>query len=308
MKIVFFGTPEYVLPVLEGLHKNFNKPNQERNLIAVVTQPPKEVGRNKFVERSAVDNWAYKHKIPVIYDLAEIPDCDLGILAAYGKIIPNEIIKAFPYGILNIHPSLLPELRGASPIQSALLLDKHETGISVIKMDEAMDHGPIVTQSKEPIFPDDTHETLRTRLFEKATPILLDLINPYLSGRIKLKQQNHDQATFTRTLAKQDGFIPPSVLQKLLNGEPCEEEMELGFIKGFKIVPNIEFLLRLQKAVTPWPGLWTNIEINKKIQRLKILKLSSNEDKLVLEEVQLEGKTEVTWQQFKEGYPNTNFA
>src|SRR5437879_3001617 len=110
-KIIFFGTPEYVIPVLESLHKHYK-------IVGVVTQPPKLVGRKQIRTFSHVDNWAHKHKIPVITSLSEVlPEAKLGVVASYGKIIPKSVIDHFGSGILNIHPSLLPKYRGASPIQ-----------------------------------------------------------------------------------------------------------------------------------------------------------------------------------------------
>src|SRR5688572_6648077 len=111
LKVIFFGTPDYVLPVLEDLYK-YHK------LVAVVTQPPRLAGRKQIKTFSPVDHWAHKRKIPVFTELREkLPEANLGVVAAYGKIIPKHTIEHFTNGILNIHPSLLPKYRGASPIQ-----------------------------------------------------------------------------------------------------------------------------------------------------------------------------------------------
>ena len=150
-----------------------------------------------------------------------------------------------------------------------------KTGITIIKMDEKMDHGPIVVQSKEDVLPDDTGESLRTRLFEKSVDILIETIEPYLKGKIKLKEQNHNEAIFTKILTKQDGFL------ELTGCDPVNAE-------------------RFIRAMQPWPGAWTLIDG----KRLKILQAHLENEKLVLDEVQLEGKNPVTYQQFKEGYPS----
>src|SRR3990172_4759611 len=113
MKIVFLGTPDYVLPILKALYKKYE-------IAAAVTQSPKPTGRKKFLTYSPVDTWAHQRKIPVIYDLDKVPKADLGVLAAYGKIIPPSVIQNLKSGILNIHPSLLPKYRGASPVQTAI--------------------------------------------------------------------------------------------------------------------------------------------------------------------------------------------
>jgi methionyl-tRNA formyltransferase len=277
MKIIFFGTPEFVVPVVSHLHKNFPD-----SLVAVVTQPPKEVGRDKKIERSAIDNWAFKHKIEVIYDYSAIPSADLGIVAAYGRIIPQEIIEKFEYGLLNIHPSLLPKYRGASPIQFQISSGETQTGVTVIKMDEKMDHGPIVSQLKDEILPDDTNETLRKRLFEKSAQFLVELIPNFINGKINLKEQNHDVATFTKILNKNDGFV----------GDPFADPL------------NTE---RKFRAFQPWPGIWTHVKLGEQ-KRLKLNKLHLENNELILEEVQLEGKNPVSWSDFKHAYPNAQFA
>ena len=202
-------------------------------------------------------------------------DADLGVCASFGEIIPELVINYFKFGILNIHPSLLPKYRGVSPVPEALKNGDTKTGITIIKMDEKMDHGPIVVQSKEEVFPDDTGESLRTRLFQKSVDILIETIEPYLKGKIKLKEQNHNEAIFTKILTKQDGFL------ELTGCDPVSTE-------------------RFIRAMQPWPGTWTLIDG----KRLKILQAHLENEKLVLDEVQLEGKNPVTYQQFKEGYPS----
>lgn len=281
MKIIFFGTPEFVLPIVEALHRKFDH-GTEKSLIAVVTQGPKPVGRKQIFSYSPVDTWAYKHKITIIRDLTKerLPQADLGILAAYGKIIPEKIIKHFKYGILNIHPSLLPSLRGASPIQGAITNGLKETGVSVIKMDAQMDHGPIVSQFKEELKEDDTTETLTNRLFERSADFVVSLIPNYISGKIKLKPQDHAKATYTKLLKREDGFVD------LSKKDPVEA---YNFIRAYY----------------PWPGVWTNLNIGK---RLKILKAHIENGKLVLDQVQLEGKNAVSWKEFKQGYPDATLG
>ena len=149
-KIVFFGTPDYVIPVVDRL-------SQEHKIVAVVTQSPKPMGRKQIKEFSAVDTWAYKRKIPIYFESAKIIEekvnADLGVLASFGQIIPIRVLTHFSYGILNIHPSLLPSWRGASPIPAALISEKNSTGVTVIKLDDELDHGPIISKFTEDILP-----------------------------------------------------------------------------------------------------------------------------------------------------------
>ena len=283
MKVVFFGTPDYVVPIAEALFKEF-RTTKEKGVVAVVTQAPKPAGREKKIEYSAVDTWAYKHKIPIFHNFEKLPEAELGVVAAYGKIIPKSVIEHFLKGILNVHPSLLPQYRGASPIQAAIAAGEAETGVTVIKMDELMDHGPIISSFKEEIGSEDTNETLRTRLFERSAEFLISLIPSYISCKIKPKDQNHKEATFTKLITKDNGFIKEPF------ADPVKTE---GLFRAFD----------------PWPGIWTYVNINKEQKRLKILKLHleklmPNHYSLVPDIVQLEGKKPVTWEEFKKGYPN----
>ncbi|MBI5465080.1 methionyl-tRNA formyltransferase, partial [Candidatus Gottesmanbacteria bacterium] len=162
LKTIFFGTPEFVIPVAQSLLQA-----EYCKLCAIVTNPDRPVGREQILTPSPIKSWALKHDIRVIDSGLKKLAPDLGILAAYGKIIPQELINLFPKGILVIHPSLLPAYRGASPVQAAILAGDRETGVTIIKMDEKMDHGPIISQFKEKILPDETTKTLRERLFKK---------------------------------------------------------------------------------------------------------------------------------------------
>ena len=279
MKIVFFGTPDYVLPVLKSLGKHFE-------IVAVVTQKPAPIGRKKILSYSPVDTWAHKRKIPIIFDFEKIPSADLGVCAAYGKIIPKFVICNLKFGILNIHPSLLPSFRGASPVPATIITGTNPTGVTIFKMDEKIDHGPIVSQFKEEVLTSDTAGTLRTRLFEKSTQVLIELLPAYISGKIKPRLQDESQATYSKILSKQDGFI------KLSKTGPNEAE-------------------RFIRAMDPWPGAWTSLrparrDYGRQAQkRLKILKAHIDPDTgyLILDTVQLEGKNPVSWKQFSQAYP-----
>ncbi len=271
IKVIFFGTPDYVIPVMEALYKNYK-------LVAVVSQPPKLVGRKQIRTFSPVDNWAHKKKIQTITSLDEkLPEANFGVVASYGKIIPEKVLKHFPNGILNIHPSLLPKYRGASPIQSQIIDGVTETGVSVIKMDDKMDHGPIISVLKEEITPADTNETLRRRLFEKSAEFLIDLIPNYLSSKIKLKPQNEEEATFTKMMKREDGYVD------LKKSSPVEIDRKF-------------------RALKPWPEIYTMVGG----KRLKIIGLHLEDGKLVLDKVQLEGKKAVSFEEFKRGYPDLN--
>lgn len=279
MKIVFFGTPDYVVPILSKIHKKFIGKAGASPIVAVVTQDPKPVGREQTLTYSPVDKWAHERGIKIFHKAQDLlnnyVEADLGILASYGEIIKKEVINMFPKGILVIHPSLLPKYRGPAPVQTAIKDGEKITGVSIIKMDEKMDHGPIISQFKEEIGPEDTGQSLRDRLFERSADVLAELIDPYLKGKIKLKVQDEKEASYTKLATKQDGFIETK--------EKTPEEVE-----------------RFIRAMQPWPGAWTLL--NEK--RLKLIKGHMEGNDLVLDEVQLEGKNPVTGKQFQEAYPS----
>ena len=316
MKIVFFGTPEYVLPLLNDLHQRFKGKSHTSPVVAIVTQKPKPVGRKKQLQFSPVDTWGHKRKIPVFFNPEDIItskiEADIGILASYGKIISKEIIDHFPHGILNIHPSLLPKWRGASPIQAAIIEGKKQTGVSIIKLDEKLDHGPIISQFKENILDSDTSSTLRQRLFKRGSKVLIELLNSYMKGDIKPRMQDEDQATYTKQLSKKDGFIPPKILNSALQGSLTSgnwKKWKIGFIDNYTITPSVNFVERFIRAMQPWPISWTTVKIKGKKLRIKVLESHIEETplKLVLDKVQLEGKKPVAWKQFREGYPKVIF-
>ncbi len=305
MKIVFFGTPEYVIPILDALHKEFDSP-KDKAVIAVITQAPQPTGRKQLLTYSPVDNFAYKRKISIFHSSRELIEkgvkADLGVLAAYGEIIPPEVIKLFPKGILNIHPSLLPKYRGASPVQAAIAAGEAETGVSIIKLDDKLDHGDIYAQFKEEILKDDTTESLRKRLFERSADVLVALMPAYLAGKIHPRKQDDSEATFTIRADKEHGFIPFEYLKAALEGTSLKKNWPVGFAKDFSLATSPQFVERFIRAMFPWPGAWSKIKIMNKELRIKILKAHLEGEKLVPNEVQLEGKTPVSWKQFLDAY------
>ena len=307
-KLVFFGTPEYVIPILDALAKY-------HEILAVVTQPPKPVGRKQTLTPSPVAKFAQTGKIRVLTDLKTLPSADVGILAAYGKLVPKETIEHFPHGIINIHPSLLPKYRGASPIQAAISTGEKETGVTIIKLDEEMDHGPILAQFTERLMPDDTTGSLRDRLFKKAAETLLTILPDYLEGKLKVQEQEHTTATYTKIIKKEHGFIPGKFISAALQGVALQKEWPIPFIRDYSLIPSPYSLERFVRSLNPWPGAYTNVKLKMKSEklekRLKILEAHVEDRpivRLVLDQVQLEGKNPVSRQQFVQGYPRFQFV
>jgi methionyl-tRNA formyltransferase len=325
MRIVFLGTPIYVVPVVQELYKAFRSRSGESPIIAVVTQKPKPAGRKQQLEFSEIDHWAHKHKVPIYFDPRKIVEkrveADVAVLASYGEIIPSSVIKHFPHGIVNIHPSILPKFRGASPVQGAIMAGEMTTGVSFIQLDEKLDHGPIISQFKEEIKSDDTTENLRNRLFERSAEVLPKLLEAHVAGKTELHEQDHNAATFTTQIRKDHGYIDPKFLISAYKGRTLVGKWEIPFIKNndgssFKTHYSPLTIDRFIRAMQPWPVAWSNVEIRDKkqeIRRLKIHKahleknLVTSHLSLVPDTVQLEGKNPVSWRQFTEAYPNHKF-
>lgn len=306
LNIIFFGTPEFSAIVLQKLIDIGYKP------ACVVTAPDKPVGRKQELTPTPVKSLIMEHKTWNIKILqpekldSEFANklkpnaYDLFIVAAYGKIIPADILKIPKYGTLNIHPSLLPLYRGPSPIQAVILNGNQKTGVTIMKMDEKMDHGPIVAQRELKIKNQDTFKTLGEKLFDSGAELLIEILPDYIAGKIKPKEQNHKKATYTKIIKKEDGHIDWS-----------------------KPADYIESQLR---AFTPWPGIYTFfnnkrlkiLDLNTKTPNIaspgeamlgKVMKEGDNfliqtgKGFIVPEKVQLEGKKMQTAQEFLRGYP-----
>ena len=290
MDLVFFGSSTYSIPALKALLKHDYR-------IIVVTIPDKPAGRHLKLQANPLASFAQENDLKVLKpnkldqnslnDLQELSkNIKLGVCCVYGKIVPQTWLNYFPKGIINLHPSLLPQYRGSSPAQFALLNDEKETGVSFIKMDQDCDHGPIIYQEKHPILPNDTAKTLYGRLFTLAAKKLPWVIENYLAGKLGAIPQNHSQASLTRQLKKKDGFIKEKDLKKAFTSKKMAELTN-----------------RKRRAFTPWPGIYTLVKMENKEKRLKILKTHLEKERLVIDQVQLEGKSPVTFLQFSSSYP-----
>ena len=211
LKIIFFGTPDFAVPALKSLI-NFGY-----NIEAVITQPEKPVGRAKVILPSPVKKTALEHTIKVFepHSLKKDEEFfkqfkhlnpDLCVVAAYGKIIPSQYLEVPKYGFINIHPSLLPKYRGPSPIQTAILNGDDETGVTIMKVDSEVDHGPTLSFVKHSVSNKDYKE-LESELAKLGAELLIDTISKYLNGEIKRQEQDHSQATFTKMFSHEDGKI-----------------------------------------------------------------------------------------------------
>ncbi|MBI2019400.1 hypothetical protein HYS95_01885 [Candidatus Daviesbacteria bacterium] len=202
------------------------------------------------------------------FTLVDLPSkADLGVVAAYGKILKKEELSAPKFGFINVHPSLLPKYRGPSPIQQAILNGDKTSGISIIRMDKEVDHGPILYQEPLELSDSDNFDTLSKKMFRQSAEILPQIIKDFTEGKIKAKEQNHQQATFCPILTRESGYFD-------INTPPLPETLD-----------------KMIRAYYPWPGVWT--KWNEKIVKLY------PEGK-----IQMEGKKVLSIKDFLNGYPD----
>lgn len=207
-RIIFAGTSDFGLPVLEAIKKHYQ-------ILLVITQPDKLAGTNQSLRASPIKVWAQANNMPFeqptkILQLAHkltALEPDLILVASYGQIIPNEILKIPKFGSVNIHASLLPQYRGATPIQTALLNGEQVTGVTLIKMDELVDHGPILAQKKAEISESDDFSFLKHKLAKLSSELVTNFLPIFFEGKIEQRPQEHEQATFTKIYKWIDGRI-----------------------------------------------------------------------------------------------------
>ena len=268
MKIIFFGSTTDSLLILEKLT---GLPAGEAGIMAVVTQPPKPVGRKKIITPTPVETWANQRRVPV-FTQPPRESFDLIISASYGEKIPIELIRSATYGGLNVHPSLLPRWRGGDPVPWAILTGDRNIGVSIVTLTEKFDQGLILAQKKIHVTNTDMTDPLRAKLFTMGADLLIKTLPGIISGKIKGTPQKTEGAPYARRLTRDDGFEPWETLF-----DPKESER----------------INRKYRAFHPWPGLWTIF----KEKRVKILNFDTAPTI-----VQLEGKKPVSWQQFRSAH------
>ena len=211
MNIVFAGTPEFTLPCLNALHLS------NHTLKAVYTQPDRPAGRGRTLRASAVKLWAIEHNLPVyqplnfkdpsaVETLNDIKP-DVLVVIAYGLILPKSVLSIPVHGCINVHASLLPRWRGASPIQHAILMGDLYTGVTIMRMDTGMDTGDILMQSKCEILAHETNATLQNKLAHAAVKPLLETLDALDNGTAVGIKQNADQVTYASKINKDDARI-----------------------------------------------------------------------------------------------------
>lgn len=211
MRIVFWGTPDFALPSLRALL------GEGHEVVAVVTQPDRPAGRGRELQASPVKREALAERIPVLQpERARDPEFvetlarlepELSVVVAYGQILPLEVLELPTHGSINAHASLLPKLRGAAPINWAIVRGETETGVSVMRMVERMDAGPVLLQVVEPIGPDERATDLWSRLSEVGAAALVETLARMEFGEIEAVPQDESSATYAPRITREDARV-----------------------------------------------------------------------------------------------------
>ncbi len=302
LPLIFFGSSDFSVYVLKEFLKKY-KP------ILVLTLKAKPKGRGLKIEPNVVYKFCLKEKLNVVEfedwekfkkDLELIKPL-IGIIAGFSKIIPLEIIEIFPKGILNVHPSLLPKYRGPNPLREVILKGEKETGVTIILIDELVDHGPIVAQKIYPLKFNENYQKLEEELGRLGGNLLNEIIEDYLEDKIELKEQDHNLATYTKKIEKEDGLL----------------SLEEDYLTWDRKI----------RALNPWPGTFIYLngkifkifeieKVNEKNLPKEILKTKTGEfftfknelglrlkDAFIyLQKVQLEGRKKMSGKEFLNGF------
>ena len=306
--IVIWGTPYLSVAISESL-LNWT------DIKAIITTPDTLQGRKKILTASPLKVFAQDHNIPVFNpDKLNTPEtikllqglrADIWLVIAYGKIIPQQILDIMPNKVLNIHPSILPQYRGPSPIQASLKNGDAKTAVSLMQLDHLMDHGPIIAQQEIDISSTDTYIELEQKIIQASSKVLLEYLPKFLVGKITPQPQNDSQASTVSMVKKQDGKINWHT-------------------------QNAQDIINLYRAYINWPQIYTQLNIDKKVIFEKIeleinnyiklkpgyWQLDSQNNKIIIgtlsgniivSRLKIEGKNSIDAQSFFNGYKNYYF-
>ncbi len=306
MRLVFMGTPVFVVPVLDALVQDSNI-----EITGVYTPPDRRRGRGRSSEMPPVKAYALEHGLPVFQpaslrreavqqEMASLRP-EVIVVAAYGKFLPSAVLNIPRKGCLNLHPSRLPKHRGPSPVITTIWEGDETTGVTLMLLDQGMDTGPIIAQRERAVGPEDTAETLTAVLFQLGASLLSEKLAAWVAGELTCQPQDDSLATVTRKLERSDGEADWNLSSQQLN--------------------------RRSRAFTPWPGLFTHW----RGQLLKLLEVTDSpnlpevdvapgkvvrldapgvpagigtaQGVLGLKRVQLEGRSPTAAAEFLKGYP-----
>ncbi len=297
-RVMFMGTPQFAVPSLKAVAEQYD-------IVAVVTQPDRPASRGRKPTAPPVKKAAVALGLPVLQPetlrdeevvgkLGELAPRVI-VVAAYGQILRPEVLAIPPAGIINVHPSLLPKYRGASPIAGALLAGEEETGVTIMLMDEGMDTGPILAQKATEIRSEDTTGSLEDRLANLGAELLVDTLSRWLDGLIDALPQDDSEATYTRLISKDEAVIDWSLPAlelwhrvRAYNPRPgARTSWEGSLLKVLRAHPDVQ-----------WRG---SEEPGRVLELPTGTAVATGQGALFLDEVQLAGRRAMTIQDFTRG-------
>lgn len=302
-KLIFFGTTTFSVKILRELQKKFE-------VVLVISQPDKPVGRKQVLSPSPVSIFAKENKLEVIkpsslkeFEVLEkikSASADIFLVVAYGKIIPKAILTLAKRAALNIHGSILPKYRGASPIQAVLQKGDKSTGVTLMVMDAEMDHGPTLSVAMLQIDQNEVFEQLEARLALLASENINIWINEFILGKIKPQEQNHSQATFTKIIKKSDGLIDWNLPAGQIYNDYRAYHQWPGIYTFFA-----DKMLKIKKCRLFTQQLSvSNLPVGSVIKFSDNYLVACGEGLLQIEEVQIEGKNQLSITDFVRGQNN----
>ncbi len=300
LRIVFFGTPEFAVPTLEALFAS------RHQVVGVVTQPDRPRGRGQRTSEPPVKASAIAAHVPVLQperlkepgfmDGLKAFNADIGVVAAYGKILTDDVLATPADGLINVHASLLPKYRGAAPVHRAIIAGERETGVTIMRVVKALDAGPMLARVRRQIGANETSEEIERALAAMGAKLLVATLDALVDGFVVEEPQNDDAATYAPRLTKEDGVVdwtqPAATIHNLIRGlHPWP--LAFSFLAGRRIIlrrsapnPDIE---------SPGPGLIAAADGDR-------LVVGTGAGVVALIEVQLEGKRAVTAREFLAGH------
>ena len=300
LRVVFFGTPDFAVPTLEALL------HSQHHVVAVVTQPDRPRGRGQKTVDGPVKALAVKAGVPVLQPLRLRDSAfvdgfmqlgpDLGVVAAYGKILPEDLIEAPRLGMINVHASLLPKYRGAAPVHRAVIAGESQTGVTIMRVVKALDAGPMMAMATRSIDADETSEVVERDLARIGAPLLVSVVDRLAAGTAEEIPQNDALATYAPRLTKDDGVVdwswPALRIHNLIRGlHPWPHAF--SFLSGSRVILRRSF--PIVERVAAHPGTVTEAHGDR-------LVVASGDAALRLLEIQPEGKRPLTAREFLAGH------
>ena len=301
MRIVFFGTPEFAVPTLRALLAS------PHIVCGVVTQPDRPRGRGQRPSASPVKALAVRHGLPLVQperlrepgfaDILRAWRPDLGVVAAYGKLIPEDILAVPRLGMINVHASLLPKYRGAAPVQRAVIDGERETGVTIMRVEKVLDAGPMLARATRPIGPDETSDVVERDLAQLGAPLLVDVVNQMAAGAEQQELQDFMLCSYAPRLTKEEGLIdwtlPASYIHNRVRGlHPWPHAYT--YLDGTRL---IVLQTRVEPASTDAPP-GTLVEVTRDALHVA----TGHQGRLALVQVQREGGRPMTVRDFLAGH------